>query len=76
MSWVNITNAESFAYQNPNHRTTAMIQKIIKEGKRNMASQLLREEGSGYDRCLEAGPPRVLQVFNVRSVVPVQHSFT
>ena len=74
MSWANNTNVECFTdYEGPDHRTAAAIQKkIIKEGKRNVASRLFRSKND-KDKVAawKQDLLRVLQVFNVSSFVSV-----
>ena len=79
MSRANNRNVECFTdYEGLDPRTAAAIQKkIIKEGKRNVATRLLRAKND-KDKIAawKQDLLRVLQVFNVGSFVAVQHLFT
>lgn len=71
MSVLSDVNLEHFTHPGSNHRTvTAIQQKIIEKGERNLASRIVhvmedRDAIATWRRDLNG----ILQIFNVRSVL-------
>jgi hypothetical protein len=76
VSHTNHIHGEGSTYQRLNRRTVAGIQrKVVKQGKRNAVVRFMLAKGNQEKiTAWKQDLVRVLHIFNVRSIGPVEHS--